>query len=87
MLQQNAQKLINGHNSYCRSWNVREPDPMIELLEAWKAVLPDWIIQNVLEQLVLPQLQANVEEWNPLTDTVPIHAWLHPWLPLMGRLH
>jgi tuftelin-interacting protein 11 len=36
----------------------------------------------------MPQLQAEVEGWNPLTDTVPIHAWVHPWLPLMGtRLH
>lgn len=24
-----------------------------------------------------------VENWNPLTDTVPIHSWIHPWLPLM----
>lgn len=28
-----------------------------------------------------PPLQ--VENWNPLTDTVPIHSWIHPWLPLM----
>ena len=28
-----------------------------------------------------PPLQ--VESWNPLTDTVPIHSWVHPWLPLM----
>lgn len=28
-----------------------------------------------------PLLQ--VENWNPLTDTVPIHSWIHPWLPLM----
>lgn len=24
-----------------------------------------------------------MESWNPLTDTVPIHSWVHPWLPLM----
>lgn len=24
-----------------------------------------------------------VDNWNPLTDTVPIHSWIHPWLPLM----
>lgn len=29
----------------------------------------------------MPPLQ--VESWNPLTDTVPIHSWVHPWLPLM----
>lgn len=24
-----------------------------------------------------------VDNWNPLTDTVPIHSWIHPWLPLL----
>ena len=48
-------------------------------------LLPHWIMGNILEQLVLPKLQHEVEEWNPLTDTMPIHAWLHPWLPLMGK--
>lgn len=28
-------------------------------------------------------LCPKVESWNPLTDTVPIHSWIHPWLPLM----
>ena len=33
-----------------------------------------------LRPLALP---LQVESWNPLTDTVPIHSWVHPWLPLM----
>lgn len=33
--------------------------------------------------LVLPKLTLEVEDWNPLTDTVPIHTWIHPWLPLL----
>lgn len=28
-------------------------------------------------------LFLQVDNWNPLTDTVPIHSWIHPWLPLM----
>ena len=39
----------------------------------------------MLEQIVLPKLQADVELWNPLTDPTPIHAWLHPWLPPLGN--
>lgn len=31
---------------------------------------------------VLSQLQIAVENWNPLTDAVPLHSWIHPW-----RLH
>lgn len=30
-------------------------------------------------------VQAEVDAWNPLTDTVPVHAWIHPWLPFMGE--
>ena len=66
------------------SWTVRRPDMVLELLEAWQPLLPDWILMNILEQVVLPRLTAEVDAWNPLTDTVPIHAWIHPWLPLMS---
>lgn len=33
----------------------------------------NWFVSRLLQ----------VENWNPLTDTVPIHSWVHPWLPLM----
>ena len=67
-------------------WNVRNPDALIEVLESWMPLLPPWMFQNILDQLVNPKLQMEVDRWNPLTDTMPIHAWLHPWLPLMGKL-
>lgn len=66
------------------NWNVRNCDALIEMLEIWMPVLPPWIMENILNQLVFPRLLQEVETWNPLTDTMPIHAWLHPWLPLMG---
>ncbi|KAK7494860.1 hypothetical protein BaRGS_00013987 [Batillaria attramentaria] len=65
-------------------WNARDYQPVIAMLEAWRPAVPPWIIDNILDQLVLPRLLQEVENWNPLTDTVPIHSWLHPWLPLMG---
>jgi hypothetical protein len=46
--------------------------------------VPPWVLDNIRDQLVLPRVQHEVEEWNPMTDTVPIHAWIHPWLPLLG---
>lgn len=33
--------------------------------------------------VVLLPNPLQVDSWNPLTDTVPIHSWIHPWLPLM----
>lgn len=65
-------------------WSCRKYEQMIEFLEYWLPLIPGWVLNVVCDQLVLPRIQREVEEWNPLTDTVPIHAWLHPWLPLLG---
>lgn len=66
-------------------WNSRHPEVLLEVIEAWMPLLPTWMTQNILEQLVLPRLQVEVENWNPLTDVVPIHAWIHPWIPHLGN--
>ncbi|XP_064606027.1 tuftelin-interacting protein 11-like [Liolophura sinensis] len=65
-------------------WQVRDCEPVIALVDAWMPVLPQWIVENVQDQLIMPRLLQEVDCWNPLTDMVPIHAWLHPWLPIMG---
>lgn len=54
-----------------------------ELLTEWSPLIPQWILTNILDQIVLPRLVSEVEAWNPLTDRIPIHTWVHPWLPLM----
>ncbi|XP_008334939.1 tuftelin-interacting protein 11 [Cynoglossus semilaevis] len=64
-------------------WQPRIVGPMVDCLEMWAPLLPVWIRDHLLEQLILPRLQREVETWNPLTDTVPIHSWIHPWLPLL----
>lgn len=64
-------------------WQPRNCPPMVDFLDSWVHLLPVWILDNILDQLIFPKLQKEVENWNPLTDTVPIHSWIHPWLPLM----
>ncbi|ESO85853.1 hypothetical protein LOTGIDRAFT_221309 [Lottia gigantea] len=65
-------------------WNVRDSLVMTALIDVWKPIIPNWILQNIIDQLIFPRLMQEVEDWNPLTDTVPIHSWIHPWLPLIG---
>jgi len=67
----------------CDLPSIRQCDEVINLLESWRPLLPYWLFDNIIEQIVLPLIQKEIEEWNPLTDTVPIHSWLHPWLPLL----
>ena len=65
-------------------WPCKEAQPMVDLLDRWEPLVPEWIMENILDQLIMPRIQSEVDAWNPLTDVIPIHTWIHPWLP---RLH
>lgn len=43
-------------------WTPRNFDPMIMALEFWMPVIPQWIFENILEQMILPRLQIEVEK-------------------------
>uniref|UniRef100_T1L1N0 G-patch domain-containing protein n=2 Tax=Tetranychus urticae TaxID=32264 RepID=T1L1N0_TETUR len=64
--------------------SIRTFDPVINLLETWKALLQDWLLEYILNQLVGTRLKDEIIRWDPLNDPVPIHFWIHPWLPLMA---
>ncbi|EDQ89632.1 uncharacterized protein MONBRDRAFT_7972 [Monosiga brevicollis MX1] len=68
-------------------WDPRtnsEAAALNTVLEAWSPVLPGWLLEHVLRQLVLPRVQRAVEEWDPRTDPVPIHLWLAPLVEVLG---
>ena len=63
-------------------WEPRDCGPLLTFIESWQApLIPTWLCSQVLQQVVLSRLTKAVHEWNPLVDAVPIHTWLHPWLP------
>lgn len=59
-------------NSISR-WQIWEWELVVNFLGSWVYIMPVHILENILGQLIFPQLQKEVENWNPLTDIMPIH--------------
>lgn len=57
-------------------------EDLVEHLETWKPTLPSKTWEKV-QTWVLQKLTKEVENWEPRQDKIPIHTWLHPWLPLV----
>lgn len=70
-------------------WDVLDPQPAVHLIESWDSILPRFIHDNILDQLVLPKVTVAVEDWTgrPLRDgrKVSLASIIFPWLPLMGE--
>lgn len=66
-------------------WKAREdPESMVKLVEYWSPPLATLRFHQNLLELVLTKIQRQIEEWDPLTDTIPVHVWILPWLPLLA---
>ena len=76
-----------------QDWNVRDPTPLLSLVEAWKFVLPPFVLANVIDMLVVKRLTDAVAAWNPMksrkhnSHAQPPHVWLFPWLQYLDDQH
>lgn len=63
----------------CVMWNPIDHQEMINLLDIWYEILPNWIFNDILNEQVLPKLYSSVDKWNPLDVLIPINVWILPW--------
>lgn len=75
---------INNH------WSPDEPSPVLLIFTSWdrSGLLPDFLSDNILDQLVLPKLKRAVSDWSPpkrgKSRGAPLHHVIFPWLEHIG---
>lgn len=80
-------------NAIIQEWDVKEPAPLLALLDAWIPVLPTFVLANVVDQLVVQRLTEAMTTWNPVRSrkskahALPPHIWLFPWLQYLDDQH
>lgn len=67
------------------AWNPRDFEPCVRMMESCEKLLRREVSEDLVAQVVLPRLRAEVEAWDPRLDSRSAHLWLHPWLPLLGK--
>ncbi|WVF65686.1 hypothetical protein IAT40_000417 [Kwoniella sp. CBS 6097] len=71
-------------------WDPTSPHAAVHLLESWEPILPPFIRDNVLDQLILPKVKAAIEMWDPRKAKMSkssrsLASIVFPWLPLLGE--
>ncbi|KIR70204.1 tuftelin-interacting protein 11 [Cryptococcus deuterogattii CA1014] len=71
-------------------WDPSSPNDAVHLVESWEPILPLFVKDNILDQLVLPKVKAAIEQWNPKRNKRERHpkslaSIVFPWLPLLGE--
>ncbi|TIA74689.1 hypothetical protein E3P91_00850 [Wallemia ichthyophaga] len=90
---QNAQLLMTPYESMIwhvwlprlrtaliNEWQPTTPLPATRLLDEWVDLLPSFVFDNIMDQLLLPKVMGAVDDWNG-SSAHTLHSLLFPWLP------
>ncbi|KAG8530935.1 uncharacterized protein KY384_004292 [Bacidia gigantensis] len=74
-------------------WEVYHPEQCIAVIDAWQAVLPPFILANVVDQLIRQRLVTALYAWKPKRDrdgnsrSSSPERWLFPWFAYLDEQH
>lgn len=68
------------------TWDASQSGAVLDLLDAWSTLIPPFLYNQVLEQLIMPRLFSSIREWNPRRSrNKETLSFLFQWLPLLGE--
>ena len=66
-------------------WDATDAAPAVALFEAWLNLIPPFIQDNILDQLILPKVQRAMSDWKPRrSGSGSLHNIVFAWLPFVG---
>ncbi|WEW60740.1 hypothetical protein PRK78_006227 [Emydomyces testavorans] len=74
-------------------WNVHDPDPATSLIDSWKEIIPEFVLSNILDQVIVPKLSNAIKEWKPKKSrrrdksSEQFPWFLFDWLRYLGDQH
>lgn len=74
-------------------WDPYDPTPIVTMVENWQPILPDFVLDAVINTLIAERLVRMLDTWNPKLawkrpgKYPPPHMWIFPWLPYLSSRH
>lgn len=70
------------------AWTPTDPAPIVSLFTSWSPLLPLFLRDNILDQLILPKVSKAISDWSPSAlrrGGAALHTIVFPWLELAGE--
>ena len=69
-------------------WDPSHPHRAVHLLESWDPLLPPFVRDNILDQLILPKVRTSIDDWDARRSKSSkmrsLSGIVFPWLPMLG---
>ena len=65
-------------------WDTNDHSNLFELICIWREIIPNYIMNSILNKIIFNRLQWAIDEWNPCADKNFVFEWISPWENLIN---